>query len=94
MKRENPKSFDKINVEWADHYAESGDFTLEDIKEKADQIDNYIGDYDGKLVYQNKRVIVICANVWNGEEGEENFSDPMYIMKRAIIKKEIKEKGA
>ena len=84
--RTNPKAFPIVSVSWADHYQETeDDMTFEAIKEKADDLQNYIGDFAGRLVYENDAIMVICPNVWNGEEDEENFSLPMFIMKRAII---------
>jgi hypothetical protein len=84
VKRENPDKYPQITVKWADHYQDEDDVSLDFIKEKASDPENYIGDYTGRLVFENKRIIVICANVWNGEEGDDNFSSPMFIMKKSI----------
>jgi hypothetical protein len=78
-------TFKRITVRWADHWVDYGDSTLSNIKENSKPV---YGNYTGYLVYENKQMIVICANIWDGEDGEANFSDPMYIMKRCVTNKE------
>lgn len=67
-----------IKVIWADHWQDAGDFTLEEVIEKAQ---SYCGEYAGFLVYEDEEMLVIAGNVW--EDG--SISDPMYIMKSCII---------
>jgi len=71
-------SYPLIRVKWADHWHETGDFSIEDIKKNAKP---YHGEYAGYLVCETKQIVVLCSNVW--ENGD--VSDSMYIMKRAII---------
>jgi len=78
MTTETNGKYPLIKVKWADHWHETGDFTPDEIKGKAKP---YHGEYAGYLVEDNKQMIVLCSNVW--ENGE--VSDPMYIMKRAIV---------
>lgn len=73
---------DKITITWVDHYQENGDFTVDEISRIAR--DNMVGTYCGFLVYENDEFVVISNNIW--EDG--SISDPMFIMKRAIIKRE------
>ena len=77
-----------IRVKWADHWHEPGEYTLEHI---LNNLDAFYGSFSGHLVGENKQMVCICANVWDGEEGEENFSDPMFIMKRAIVYRSDKD---
>lgn len=79
--------YPSIEVKWADHWVEYGDQELSWIKEKADAI---YGEYVGRKVYENKQILVICSNVWEGVDGEANFSDPMFIMKRCIVERSDK----
>ena len=72
-----------ISVKWADHWNETGDFTVEEIKNKAKP---YYGEYAGYLVEENKQMIVLCSNIW--ENGE--VSDPMYLLKRCIVSRSDK----
>lgn len=77
-----------ITVEWADHWIDHGEHVLKDILKN---LEPYVGSYSGHLVGESKQMVAICANVWYGEEDEENFSDPMYIMKRAIVYRSDKD---
>jgi hypothetical protein len=72
------KGYKLIEVEWADHWVNHGDFDYADIVKDAKPM---YGKYTGYLVYENKQVVVLCSNVWS--EGE--VSDPMFIMKKAIV---------
>ena len=72
-----------IKVKWADHWIDNGDFTLDEIKEKAQP---YYGEYAGLLVYENKQMLIWSSNVW--EDG--SFSDPMMLMKRCIVERSDK----
>ena len=76
-----------ISVKWADHWIEYGDCSLEFIQKN---LKSYDGNYSGHLVGESKQMICLCANVWEGEDGEDNFSDPMFIMKKAIISRSDK----
>ena len=80
-----------IKVRWADHWIHREDLTLDEIKENLDAM---YGSYAGHLVAESKQVVVICSNVWEGDEGEAIFSDPMYIMKRAIVYRSDKDDNA
>ena len=73
-----------VEIEWADHFFDSGDSSLEDIIQTAKK--PYIGKYVGYLVHENKRMVVLCANIW--EDG--SLSCPMYIMKRCIVSRSDK----
>lgn len=77
-----------ITVKWADHWIDYGDHSLEHIK---NNLTPYMGNYSGHLVGESKQMIAICANVWEGEDGEANFSDPMFIMKRGIMYRSDKD---
>jgi len=79
-----PADYPEVSIRWGDHWIDHGDFTMEDIQAKAKPI---YGIYKGHKVFENKQVMVVCANVWEGEDGEANFSDPMFIMKRTIDNK-------
>ena len=68
-----------IEVQWADHFFDKDDCELEDVIKEAKN--PYMGSYAGYLVHENKRMLVLCANVW--EDG--TVSCPMYIMKKAIV---------
>lgn len=84
MKKKNDNledDYPEITVRWADHWIDYGDHTLEDIQNNLTPL---YGKYKGHLVGESKQMIAICANIWEEEKGEANFSDPMYIMKRAI----------
>ncbi|MGD9381294.1 MAG: hypothetical protein PVI03_02520 [Candidatus Thorarchaeota archaeon] len=74
-----------ITVRWADHWCERGDFDVKDIEENVKS--PYVGEFTGKLVAESKQMIAIVSNVW--EDG--TVSDPMYIMKRAIITRTDRE---
>lgn len=78
MKHDYPK----VSVVWADHWCERGDFEVEDVVENVKT--PYMGEYTGYLVGESKRMIAIASNIWD----DGGVSDPMYIMKRAIIKLE------
>lgn len=79
VKKVNGQSFPLVKVKWADHYIDYGEHDLETVKESAK--DAYIGSYSGYLVAKSRRMIAIAPNVW--EDG--TISDPMFIMRRAII---------
>jgi len=68
-----------VKVEWADHFIDYGDHDIEDVLEIVK--DAYIGSYAGYLVAKSQRMIAIAPNIW--EDG--TISDPMYIMRRAIL---------
>jgi len=74
-----------ITVKWADHWVDYGDHDLKDVVDKAKA---FTGDFAGHLVFENQRVVILCSNVW--EDG--TVSDPMYIMKRAIISRSDRDK--
>jgi len=74
-----------VEIVWADHFFDSGDCELEEIEEEAKT--PYMGKYTGYLVHENKRMVVLCANIW--EDG--TLSCPMYIMKKSITKRSDKE---
>jgi hypothetical protein len=80
------EDFPLITVRWADHWQDEGDFTLEEIKKKATP---YIGKWSGRLILETKQMLVLAGNSWearpDNDEDEETYSEPMYIMKRAII---------
>lgn len=79
MTKKQNKNFPLVKVKWADHYIEYGEHDLETVKETAK--DAYVGSYAGYLVAKTKRMLVIAGNVW--EDG--TISDPMYIMRRAVV---------
>lgn len=82
MKQPESK-FPTITIRWADHWIENGDQDLKDVIKEAKPM---YGNYTGFLVFENKQVIVLCSNYWDGTEGEDlSVSDPMYIMKRAVV---------
>lgn len=86
MDKLNKYKYPQIEVEWADHFFDSEDNTLEEIIETAKN--PYMGKYTGYLVHENKRMLVLCANVW--EDG--TLSCPMYIMKKSITNRSDKNK--
>lgn len=79
-------NFPTITVKWADHWVENGDLDLKDVIKEAKPL---YGHYTGFLVFENKQVIVLCSNVWEGEDDVE-VSDAMYIMKRAVVSRSDK----
>lgn len=82
-------AFPTITVRWADHWIDNGDQSLKDVIKEAKPL---YGNYTGFLVFENKQVIVLCSNYWEGEEGEDiEVSDPMYIMKRSITYRSDRE---
>ena len=80
------KDYPLIEVEWADHWQDEGDFTLDEIKKKTKP---YIGRWSGRLILETKQMIVIGNNKWDArpdnDEDEDTWSEPMYIMKKSII---------
>lgn len=80
------KGYPLITVVWADHWQDEGDFTLSEIKAKATP---YTGEWTGRLIFENKQMVVLGNNKWearpDNDENEDTWSEPMYIMKRAII---------
>jgi hypothetical protein len=72
-------------IKWADHFVEHGDTDLETVKKKVQK--PAYGVYRGVIVAQSKQMIALCPNVWEEEDGEDmdTLSDPMYIMKTAIV---------
>ena len=74
--------FPTITVRWADHWIENGDQDLNEVCKAAKPM---YGNYTGFLVFENKQVLVLCSNWWEGAKNETpTVSDPMYIMKRSI----------
>jgi len=83
--------FERIEARWADHWVNPGDHDLKDVIAWAKPM---YGNYTGYLVFENKQVIVLCSNWWDPEEGEDIVvSDPMYIMKRAIVYRSDRDGG-
>lgn len=80
------KSYPTVTVKWADHWCERGDFDIEHIEEHVKNA--YIGEFTGKLVAESKQMVAIVSNVWD----DGSVSDPMYIMKRAIMERSDKKK--
>lgn len=74
--------YPRIEVHWADHFFCEEDMSLKEIKDEAKG--PLIGRYTGYLVEENKRMLVLASNIWEGEE-EESISPTMYIMKKAIV---------
>ena len=86
-----PCPYPVVTIRWADHWEDKGDFELEDI---VSHLKPYYGQFSGHLVGESKQMVAICSNVWEEDNGGWGFSDPMYIMKRAITYRSDKEKGA
>ncbi len=86
--------FPVITVRWADHWQDEGDFSLEQIKEKAN---TYYGNWTGKLVLETKQMLVLVGNTWDArpenDEPEDSYSEPMYIMKRSITYRSDRDGG-
>lgn len=80
--------FPTVTVRWADHWIDNGDQSLKDVIKEAKPM---YGNYTGFLVHENKQVIVLCSNYWEGEEEDAEVSDPMYIMKRSITYRSDRE---
>jgi len=78
------KEYPSVRIKWADHWTDTGDTTLEAIKEKARP---YYGEYVGLLAYENKQMVVLCSNVW--ENGD--LSDAMFLMKKCIVERSDRE---
>ena len=82
----NKKKYPLISVRWADHWVDNGDISISDAIKQAKP---YYGNYAGHLVYENKQVLVLCSNIWEPHEDDTEeelmVSDPMYIMKKAIV---------
>ena len=74
-----------VEVEWDDHFFNSGDLPLDEIIN--DSTEPYKGSYVGYLVHENKKILVLCANIW--QTGE--LSCPMFIVKKLITKRSDKE---
>ena len=72
-----------IKVKWADHWQDGGDFTLKQLKTKAQP---YYGEYAGFLALETKHILIMCSNIW--EDG--TYSDPMVIMKKCIVERSDK----
>lgn len=83
VRRISVAEYKKVSVKWADHWIDYGDHDIDDVKEYAKK--PYEGEYTGYLVADTKRMIAIASNIWD----DGGVSDPMYIMKRAIIKLEV-----
>lgn len=73
--------YKRITVVWADHFIEYGDHDLDTILQTVKK--PYCGQYTGFLVAESKQMIAIASNIW--EDG--TISDPMFIMKKSIIKR-------
>ena len=73
--------FPLIEVDWADHWIENEDISLEEaIKDTMPMV----GKYSGYLIHETKQMLVIASNLWP----ETNEVGPtMYIMKKSIIKR-------
>lgn len=83
MRKAVKNKYPLVRIRWADHWIDNGDHDLEDIE---DNVKNpYIGDYVGYLVAESQRMVCICSNVWD----DGTLSDPMYIMKRAILERRV-----
>lgn len=84
-------NFPTITVKWADHWQDEGDFTLEQIKRKATPC---YGEWTGKLLLETKQMLVLGGNKWiarpDNDEEDDTWSEPMYIMKRAIVSRSDK----
>lgn len=76
-----------IEITWDDHWIENEDVSMEHIQKEAKP---YVGKYAGYLVYENKQVLVIASNVWQGED-EEKYGPTMYIMKRSVTSRSDKK---
>lgn len=72
-------SYPIVEVVWDDHHFDEGDKTLKEIIKESQG--PYVGSYVGYLVYENKTMIVLCANVWD----DDDLSCPMSIMKKNIV---------
>ena len=81
----NIKDYPHIEVVWADHWTDPGDFELAEIISNTRA---YYGKFLGYKVHETKQMIVLVRNIW--EDG--SVSDPMYIMKRSIISRSDKPK--
>lgn len=77
--------FKIIEVVWLDHFFDEEDKTLNEIIKDAKE--PYQGSYVGYLVHENKKMLVLCANIW--QTGE--LSCPMYIMKNSIVSRSDKK---
>lgn len=84
---EHVVKFPFVQVKWADHWIDYGDHDLTTIK---GNLSSYDGNYSGYLIAESKQVIAIASNIWEGDDNSSNFSDVMYIMKRAIISRSDK----
>lgn len=73
-----------IEVEWADHWIENEDISIE---KAITDTKPMVGKYSGYLIHETKQMLVIASNIW--EETKE-CGPTMYIMKKSIIRRSDK----
>ncbi len=78
-------NYAKMVITWADHFYQDDDYTLEEINEKIKS--PIYGEYIGYCIAESKQILCLASNIW--EDG--TISQPMYIMKKCIIRREIYE---
>lgn len=87
MAKDDKQKFTTITVKWADHWVDAGDGNIKEVIAEAKPM---YGNYTGFLVHENKQVIILCSNYWDDEDDGLIVSDPMYIMKKAIVSRSDK----
>jgi len=73
-----------ITVEWADHFFEEEDASLEEVIKTSKQ--RFTASLTGYLIHESKYALAIAANIWQ----DGSFREVNYIMKKAIIKRSDK----